>query len=373
MVTRSRAGRRFGVEEEYLLLDAETGLPRDGAEELAASLPDRGVEFEFFQSQLETATPVCSTAEEAERFLTAFRGEVSEAAERLGLVLAGTGLPPIGGDVRGTVTRKPRYEAIAAEMGSMVSRYYSTGTHVHVEVPSRDVGVEVMARLARWSPTLVALMANSPVSLGEDTGFESWRYTTLLHWPTAGYPPGFADGADYERMVQDLVRSGVLLDPALVNWSIRLSEQYPTVELRTADAQLEPRDAVAFAAIVRAIVEQCVADAEAGEPRPGIRPHTLQAGHWVAAKHGLGDELVDPLSGERRPAFELVEELLAHVAEALEAAGDLPRIERFLERRRREGAPAAIQRRHWEERGIPGLVELYAQGSAGGARGEGGA
>ena len=59
------ANRTFGVEEEYLLLDAQTGLPVDAANDLIASLPGLRVENEFLLSQLETATEPCETGEQA--------------------------------------------------------------------------------------------------------------------------------------------------------------------------------------------------------------------------------------------------------------------------------------------------------------------
>lgn len=364
MVTQGAPARRFGVEEEYLLLDAVTGMPRDAVEPLIAALPGLQAELEYFESQLETATPVCTRSTEAEDTLCTFRSAASQAAAELGLVLAGTGLPPIGSDVPGTVTSKPRYQEISRAMGNLTARYYSTGTHVHVEVPSRDIGVEVMARMARWSPVLVALTANSPISLGAPTGFASWRYLTTMQWPTAGYPPFFADGEDYDAVVGEFVRSGILVDTGVVNWSIRLSDHYPTVELRTADAQLNPHDTVAFAVLVRALVSRCIAEAERGVTR--IDPHLdlVKGAHWQAARNGLSSEIVHPLTGDSVPAQHAVAALVEHVQHELSAAGDLEVVEDYLARRRVEGDPATVQLRRFQEGGIPALLDLYRENSA---------
>src|SRR5690606_22187467 len=113
---------------------------------------------------------------------------------------------------------------------------------------------------------------NSPFWCGEQTGFASWRHITTRTWPQAGYPPEFADGDEYQHAVQAYVRSGVILDPAMVYWIARLSNRYPTVEFRLADAQLRPSHSVAFAVIVRALVDQAVHDAEDGRPRPLYAP-----------------------------------------------------------------------------------------------------
>ncbi|QBE48227.1 carboxylate-amine ligase [Leucobacter triazinivorans] len=356
----------FGVEEEYLLLDAETGLPSDRAAELILAVPQLGAraEREFFSSQLETATPVCREAEEAEQSLAGFRSAVSREAANRGIVLAGTGLPPVGGEEAGTVTPRARYRAIDAELRSASAHQYVTGTHVHVEIPSPDAGVEALARLARWAPMLLALTANSPVWLGAETGFACWRQIMNRSWPVTGYPPPFADGEEYAASVEQLVSSGVLLDPGIVTWEARLSQNYPTLELRIADAQLEVADAVAFAALVRALVARCLRDAEAGEPRPRIAPGLVDGAIWIAARNGLSTELVDPLSGSSVPALEFVERTVETVEPELRRFGDLERVHAYVERRR-DGAPARLQLDRFRAAGIPGLLDLYRSCSQG--------
>ncbi|SJM62776.1 YbdK family carboxylate-amine ligase [Gulosibacter sp. 10] len=360
-----RERRSFGVEEEYLLLDAVTGRPSDHAEPLIRSLPEQRerADREFFSSQLETATPVCVDAAEAEEALTGFRRAVSEEAARRGVVLAGTGLPPVGGEEAGTVTPKKRYRAIEAEVRNAGAYQYVTGTHVHVEVPSRDAGVDALQRLARWAPTLLALSANSPIWLGEPTGFASWRHIKSMTWPIAGYPPAFADGDEYDRAIGQLVASGVLLDSGIVTWVARLSDNFPTIELRIADAHLEARDAAAFGVLVRAIVDQGLREAEEGVAAPGIVPGLLDGALWLAARDGLEAELVDPAAGESRPAFEAVDLLLESVAPTLAAYGDLERVEGYADRLRRGGSQAAQQLRRYEEDGVAGLLDLYRTGS----------
>ncbi|MHA3685193.1 carboxylate-amine ligase [Leucobacter sp. HY1908] len=359
MTARTPAAPRFGVEEEFLLLDQTSGLPRDGAVELIRAIPELRCEHEFFYSQVETATSVCETAATALEELGEFRRRASAAAAGQGLVLAGSGLPPVGGSQPGRVVEKQRYLDIGRTMRGMVTRYYSTGTHVHVEVPSRDAGVEVFARIAQWSPVLVALTANSPVWLGGDTGYASWRYLSIQQWPSSGYPPNFANAHEYDTVVHDLVRAGALLDPALVNWSIRLSDKYPTIELRTADSQLTSADAVAFALIVRALVARALRERDAGEPFERVQPDVLRGAHWIAARNGLGADLVHPSLGEPRPAFDVVTALMDYVSGELDDAGDLAIVERYLERLRAAGGAAQRQLEAWRNGGAAGLLHLY--------------
>lgn len=353
--------RPFGVEEEYLLLDAARGIPVDRAADLIRATPelDEQTEREYFSSQLETATPVCRSAEEAEAALVGFRRTVSRAAMVRGVVLAGTGLPPVGGDTIGTVTPKARYRLIASEMRSAAEHQYATGTHVHVEVPSPDAGVDVLARLARWAPALLAMTANSPLWCGESTGFASWRHIMGLSWPMSGYPLEFADAEEYHRSVSQLVDSGVIIDTGVLTWVARLSENYPTVELRIADAQLEAGDAVAFAVIVRALVDRALAEAEQGIDRPSYAPAVVNGASWRAARNGLGSELIDPLTAQSLPAFELIERMLGTIEAELDRFGDRRRVDRYVRRLRTEGEPARRQLAAFETAGIGGLLELY--------------
>ncbi|UOQ60163.1 YbdK family carboxylate-amine ligase [Leucobacter rhizosphaerae] len=359
----------FGVEEEYLLLDRETGRPADRAAEIIRELPIPGdrADREFFSSQLETATAVCTRADEAEASLTEFRRAASRIAAAHGAVLAGTGLPPLGGDVAGTVTPKSRYREIQATVRTAAAHQYGTGTHVHVAVPSRDAGVDVLARLARWSPALLALTANSPLWCGEPTGFASWRHINALQWPVTGYPPPFESGADYTRTISELVASDILIDPGLVTWVARLSERYPTVELRIADAQLAAADAVDFALLARALVSAALREHEAGIRAPRLTPTTVDGAIWLAARDGLEGRLVDPLLGVAQPAFDLVDRMRESVTADLDAAGDLGRVTAYLERRRRLGSPARVQEARFADAGIAGLLDLYAAGSGRGA------
>lgn len=361
-----RAPRCFGVEEEYLLLDTATGAPSNRSARLIQDMPHlrHRAEHELLSSQLETSTPVCHDAVDAEAVLTEFRASVSSVAARQHTILAGTGLPPVGGEAVATVTPKPRYLAISAMMRDAVAHQYATGTHVHVEVPSRDVGVEVLVRLARWTPVLLALTANSPIWMGEPTGFSSWRHMMNLSWPVSGYPPPFTDGDHYGQVLAQLVASGIILDSAMVSWSARLSERYPTVELRIADAQLTAEDAVAFAVLVRALIDHCVTECERGVERPVVHHNLVNGAIWAAARDGLSAELVDPVSGIRTSAFELVNRMVETVSGELTRFGDMPRIERYLQRRYRDGGPAQLQLQSFAADGLSGLLDLYRSGSA---------
>ncbi|WP_293699542.1 YbdK family carboxylate-amine ligase [uncultured Agrococcus sp.] len=360
----SREGyRRFGVEEEYLLLKDADGRPADRAADVIHGMRERReqADQEYFLSQLEAATPICRTAGEAAESLERFRGEAASAARERGLVLAGSGMPPAGGETEGTRTPGRRYRRIADALGATAKHQFATGTHVHVEIPSRDAGVRVLRRLARWAPALLAMTANSPVWCEERSGFMTWRYVSYLTWPISGWPPDFTDGSEYDGTIAQLVRAGILLDSGVGTWAARLSDDYPTLELRIADAQLRASDAVVFGALVRALVERCIRDDERGAPPPSAAPALVNASLWLAARDGLEGELMDPSEGDLLPGIDLLERAVETAADELERFGDLALVERRVEALRRDGSPAAQQSGVFEREGIRGLLALYRE------------
>ena len=83
------------------------------------------------------------------------------------------------------VTGQPRYRELARRYGPVVAQAGTCACHVHVGVPSRDLGVQVLARLRPWLAPLLAITANSPIADGHDTGWASWRYLLWSRWPDA--------------------------------------------------------------------------------------------------------------------------------------------------------------------------------------------
>lgn len=356
--------RTFGVEEEYQLLDAGTGAPVTVAAELIEATPEAlrpQAHREYFSSQLETSTPICREAGEAEAALAGFRESLAGIAAARGVLLAGTGLPPVGGEVVGTVTPKPRYQHIEAEMRGVGWHQYATGMHVHVAVPSPDAGIDVVARMARWAPALLAMTANSPLWCGAPTGFASWRHIMARDWPAAGYPE-FEDAADYTRAVAHLVDTGIVPDEAMLSWVIRLSAVYPTVELRISDVQLTAGDAVAYATIVRALVDRALSDAEQGLPRPRYTTGVVNGATWLAARDGLGSALIDPLRAEALPAFECIDRMLGTVEAELDRFGDRARVDAYVRALRERGDPAGRQLAAFADDGVDGVLALYRSG-----------
>ncbi len=355
-----------GVEEEYLLLDAVSGRPVSRCRqlrarpELAALVGAGRVETELLQSQVEVATPVCADLDEIDRHLRRLRGAVAAAASGDGCVLAACGAPPRSGPA--DVTDEPRYRAMHEDAPQLVAEQLINGMHVHVAVPDREVAVAALNRLRPWLPVLVAMAGNSPFWDGCDTGFSSWRTVVFGRWPVSGPPPVFGGAGDYARRTGRLLATGVIRDLGQLYWQARLSERYPTLEVRALDVQIGTGEAVVFAGLVRALVVTALADARAGIPAGPCPGELLAAANWRAARHGLGGTLVGPLDGRLRPAHQVVAHLVDRVTPALKTTGDLDRVTDGVDALLRDGTGAHRQRAAVGASGPAGLLDLLAAG-----------
>jgi carboxylate-amine ligase len=209
---------------------------------------------------------------------------------------------------------------MAKHFGATLRGVTTCGCHVHVEVPDRERGVQVIDHVRPWLPVLLALTANSPFDTGHETGYRSWRHRQWTRWPTAGAPPRFGSLDRYEELVEGLLGSGAALDRGMIYWDIRLSDQHPTVEFRVSDVAATPEEATLLAVLARALVMTAL---DADDDAPDLPSEILRARLWQAARYGLPGTLVHPATGSPMPATALVDDLLSLVRPALKASGDL--------------------------------------------------
>ncbi|MBM0277177.1 carboxylate-amine ligase [Micromonospora tarensis] len=359
----------LGVEEEFLLLDPDSGRNLPVADEVLAAL--RGAardqsRQEFRHSMVEMVTPVCAELTDLRAHLVALRRSAAEAAAAAGARLVAVGATPVAEPHR-TVPDRPRYHAMSRRYGPVAHDPAVCGCHVHVGLPDRELAVQVCNHLRAWLPVVQAITTNSPLHDGQDTGHASWRSMQLERWPSIGPTPYFESVADYDRTVDELIAAGIMLDAAMVYWYARPSSAYPTVEIRVGDVCPDVDDAVLVAALVRSLVATVADDVRAGVTAPPIRDCLVAAAHWRAAHDGLDGELIDLRGGGTREAWSLVDELMALIAPALLRHGDLGYVLAQLARLRRDGTGATRQRRILERTGDLRAVidDLVTRTSAG--------
>jgi glutamate---cysteine ligase / carboxylate-amine ligase len=335
----------LGVEEEFVLLDPSTGTAVLAGPELVRMLGgEPGVRPELMRFQVETGTRVCTSLDEVGCELIRLRRLAADAAAHLGCRLVASGIAPYRTPGLAAVTSQPRYQELARRYGPVVAEAGTCACHVHIGVPTRDLGVQVLARLRPWLAPLLAVAANSPIADGHDTGWASWRYLLQSRWPTATPPAAWPDAAAYDAAVRRLIRRGAALDERSVYFLARLSPRYPTVEVRVADVCLDAGTAVLLAGLTRALVATALAEARRGTPVAAPPARQVAAALAAAARHGLAGAGADPVTGQAVDAAALRSRLLDHVSPALSDHGDTETITTLLRRLDDRGTGANRQR-----------------------------
>jgi carboxylate-amine ligase len=367
--------RTFGVEEELLIVDPESGEPLALADALLAGhrvaaddLPvdpevhhsgkqadyddEMGLSAELKLEQIETQTRPCLEYGSLLEQIRAGRALADRAARKHGARVAALATSPLASTTH--TTPDPRYAKMLERFGLTAQEQLTCGFHVHTFIESPEEGVAVLDRIRDKLAVLTALSANSPFWNGVPTGFESYRTQAWNRWPTAGPAGIYGTYPAYRRVVTRLLESGVMLDEGMLYFDARLSEAYPTVEIRVADTCTDVEDALLVVALVRALVETLAVQ---GEPA-AVRSDLLRAAGWRASRYGVSGDLVHPLTWDVVPATVALRVLVEHVGPALDRAGDTGRVESGLARLSATGNGARRQRAAYERTGdLRGVVD----------------
>ncbi|MEE6280989.1 glutamate--cysteine ligase [Georgenia sunbinii] len=276
---------------------------------------------ELQRQQVETDTAPHESMADLHEEILLWRARADVAARRAGARIAAIGTSPVSVEPR--ADRADRYQQLIERFGLTAREQLSCGCHVHVQVDSDEEAVAVLDRIRVWLPALLALSANSPYWQGTDSSYASFRSQVMDRWPSAGPTDVLGSAAAYHRLVDDMVESGVLLDHGMIYFDARPSHRYPTLEIRVADVCQDPADAVLLAALCRGLVETAAREWQEGVPAPAVPTPLLRLAMWQASRHGVGENLLDPITSRPRPAADVLAALLAHVTPALTEYGDL--------------------------------------------------
>jgi glutamate---cysteine ligase / carboxylate-amine ligase len=342
----------LGVEEEYLLVEPETGELRSGGQLVLESDRSGEVSGELQDTLVEIGTPVCHSAADVAARLAERRFQAAAAAATLDLELLAVGCHPFSGWKEQRLTTTERSLMLRERFRHLVRQEHIGGMHVHVCVPDAFDRIALLDVVRAYTPHLLALACSSPFHAGVDTGFSSYRSITWRRFPLSGASPHFSSSAEHSALMDVLLRGGLIPDERTVYWSVRPSPRYPTLEVRVCDVCPSIGDAAAIAALARAVV---VAAAEnvlpplASPLPPALHDIVLTENEWIAARDGLDARLVAPDSDAgSTPVRAAISGLLEVVEPILTSFGDeaaLIAIARILER----GNAADRMRAHFAE------------------------
>lgn len=340
-------GREFalGVEEELLLVDAESHLLDHRAPVVLASVP--ALKPDVYMALVESASPIVDDAAAGARAL----GVVRAQARAAGATLLGAGIHPAGPFGEAPHVPEERYREVGDQLRGLARRTPTCALHVHVGMPDGDAALHAFNGLREHLPLLQALAANSPFWHGIDSGHASARAQMFRAYPRADIPPAFDSMDAHDASIAAVVRHGDLRDYTFMWPDLRLHPKLGTVEVRAMDSQSSLRDVLALAALVHALARRA-AESFSGESTPR---EALMESSFRAARDGLAASLW--WEGGMRPVPEIARSLLA----SLGSTAELGEVERLL----REGNGAARQRAAFARCGMPGmLAQLVAETGA---------
>jgi carboxylate-amine ligase len=237
----------LGVEEELMLVDAETLEPaRDGFSRVFGEATER-IKPELFESFVEITTPAVESAEEAEAELRGLRHELAERAATHGLAVLATGSHPTAHEPV-PIVPVDRYRRLKAELGPGLYRQTVCGLHVHVSVPDPAMCLRAFEGVVPQLPALLGASANSPFWNGADSGWRSIRSQILLEMPTGGPPPVLRSWDDWEAATRG--------DSKRRHWDAWPRPEHGTLEVRVLDQPTSVRRTGELAAEVQRLVRE---------------------------------------------------------------------------------------------------------------------
>src|SRR6516162_9641428 len=272
-------------------------------------------------------------ARDARQQVVNLRTELAKLAAQHGLKIASAGTHPFSHWMDQLVTRNERYDELVKDMQQIARCILVFGLHVHVGIPDREEGIDIMNQARYFLPHLYALSVNSPFWLGQNTGLKAYRQMIFERFPRTGIPDAFESLSEYEDYLKLLVSTNCIDNAKKIWWDIRLHPFFDTIEFRICDAQSRVDDTIALAAVMQAIVAKLHKLREQNVTFRSYPRRLIDENRWRAARYGLDGKLIDLGRGcavdERKLLHEMLEFILPEVDE-LDTYGELAHIERIM-------------------------------------------
>ena len=322
----------IGIEEEYLLVDAESYelavAPEALMDECRSELEDQ-VSPEFLQCQIEIGTKVCRSIDEAREDLKKLRSTVARRAKAHGLAPIAASCHPFAEWKAQHHTQKERYDTLRKDLAAVARRMLICGMHVHVGIDDNDQRADLMNQFVYFLPHLLALSASSPFWQGTDTGLASYRLTVFDNLPRTGLPPRLSSWGEYERSAGVLVDLGLIEDTSKIWWDLRPSHRFQTLESRICDVSPRLEDTLTLAALTQATMRMLYRLSRKNQRWRIYDAFLIGENRWRAQRYGTSKGLIDFGRREIVDFAELTEEWLDIVSEdagVLRSASEIARL-----------------------------------------------
>jgi carboxylate-amine ligase len=358
----SGAAYTVGIEEEVMLLQPhDWSLAQQIDRVLTALEPELAahVTAETHKSALELATGVHETVGSAVAELHSLRAALERELSLLGLAVASAGTHPFTVWHETVVSTGNRYQAVYGSMRELARREPTFGLHVHVGVPDPEAAIGLANSMRGHLPMLLALSANSPFWQGRDTGLASARTPLFQAFPRVGIPRAFGSYADYVSTVDLLIRCGAFPEPTFLWWDVRPQPRFGTVEVRIMDAQTTVGETAALAALVQSLARL---EIEQGYLPPAQleAAEALDENRFLAARDGVGAELIDIEAERRIPVPQLLDDLMRSCLPHASDLGCAAEIERLGALTVESGSARQLAIARTAPDRLPGLVKELA-------------
>jgi carboxylate-amine ligase len=340
----------LGIEEEFQIIDPQTRELRSHIQQILddgrMTLKEQ-VKPEMHQSMVELGTEVCSGIGHAREQVVQLRTELAMLAAHSGLRIASAGTHPFSHWRDQLITAGDRYATIVQDMQQIARANLIFGLHVHVGIPDRQEGIDLMNQARYFLPHLYALSTNSPFWLGENTGLKAYRQMIFERFPRTGIPDAFESLSEYDDYLALLVATGCIDNAKKIWWDIRLHPFFNTIEFRICDAQSRVDDTIALAAMMQAIIYKLRKLLRQNTTFRLYRRRLLDENRWRASRYGIDGQLIDFGQKCAVDTRSLIHEILEFIAPEVEELGsqrEMAHVERILA----EGTGADRQLAVWE-------------------------
>jgi carboxylate-amine ligase len=314
----------IGIEEEYQIIDPETrelsSYIQEFLEQGRVVLQDQ-IKPEFMQSQVEVGSHICRNIQEARQEIVRLRRTVCELAESNGLQMAAASTHPFSAWSTQKITAGERYTKLETDMGEVARRLLIFGMHVHIGIEDNELMIDVMNQARYFMPHILALSTSSPFWQGRETGLKSYRSIIFEDLPRTGLPPAFSSWADYQNLVDILIKTHCVEDATKIWWDIRPHPRFPTLEFRISDICTRIDEAVCIAALYLAIVGKLIKLRQNNQSWRYYRHHLVTENKWRAVRYGIDGKLIDFGKEQEVPLRFLAVELLELVDDVLDELG----------------------------------------------------